>query len=130
MGKEKENGHRFGQKSVLDRLSCSRSVGAHSPRREHLTLLLKSPKEIFTLTKGKGIFCLPLKMQTPGHKRNKDHYCDYHEDHDHDTDECNDLKSEIKLCIQNGWLSRFIKRSMEDRVTKRYRKESRTRPTL
>lgn len=47
-------------------------------------------------------------MQTLSFKRNKDKFCDYHEDHGHDTDDCKDLKCEIELCIQNGHLKQFV----------------------
>lgn len=71
--------------------------------------LLKSRREIYTFTKGKGILRQPLKMQTPSHKRNKEHYYKYHEDYGHQTDYCNNLKREIEMCVQNGQLSRFMK---------------------
>lgn len=35
-GKEKEHDHRSGRRSVLDRLGCSRSTRAYSPKRENL----------------------------------------------------------------------------------------------
>lgn len=52
-----------------------------------------------------GVKCSPPHLLT---KRNKDKYCDYHEDHGHDTDDCKDLKREIELCIQNGHLKQFV----------------------
>lgn len=48
-------------------------------------------------------------MQTLCHKINKDHYYEYHEDHGHRTDDYNDLKREIEMCVQNGKVSRFMK---------------------
>lgn len=50
-----------------------------------------------------------MKMHTAGHKRNKDHYCEYHEDHSYDTDECKNLKRKIELCVQSVELSHFVK---------------------
>lgn len=108
-GKGKEQDHRSGGRSVLDRLGCSQSTIAYSAKRESFIPLLKSPREIYTLTKGKGILRQPLKMQTSSHRRNKENYCEYHEDHGHRMDDCNYLKREIELCVQNGQLSRFVK---------------------
>lgn len=59
--------------------------------------------------KGNEILKKPLKMQTQSHKRNKDHHCEHHEDHRHKKDDCNDLKREIEMCIQNWQLSEFVK---------------------
>lgn len=63
-------------------------------------------------------------MYTSSHKRNKDYYCEYHEDYGHKTDDCNDLKREIEMCIQNGQLSQFVK-DVRKTNYKRDREESR-----
>lgn len=82
--------------AVLDDVAFSTDLDAPGrrmaapPQRDQFTPLRKSPKEI--LTKGKGILRTSLKMQTLSFKRNKDKFCDYHEDHGHDTDDCKDLK--------------------------------------
>lgn len=107
--KGKEHEHQSGRKSVLDRLSCSQSIRAYSPMRDNFTPLLKSPNEIYAITKDQEILRQPVNMQTLSHKRNKYHYCEYHEDYGHKIDYCNDLKRENEMCIQNGKFSRFIK---------------------
>lgn len=48
-------------------------------------------------------------MQTPSYKRNKDHYCEYHEDHGYKTPDYNNLMREIKMYIKYGQLSGFVK---------------------
>lgn len=45
--KGKEQQYQSGRRRVLNRLSCSNFTRAYSPKREHFTPLLKSPKEIY-----------------------------------------------------------------------------------
>ena len=42
----------------------------------------------------------PDKMKGDPSKRNKSKYCCFHQDHDHDTDECYDLKQQIEILIK------------------------------
>ena len=41
----------------------------------------------------------PDKMKGDPSKRNNSKYC-FHQDHDHDTDECYDLKQQIEILIK------------------------------
>ena len=47
----------------------------------------------------------PEKMKGDPNKRNKNKYCRFHRDHGHDTDECYDLKQQIKNLIRQGKLT-------------------------
>ena len=47
-----------------------------------------------------------MKGDTNKHKRNK--YCHLHRDHGHDTNECFDLKQQIKNLIRQGKLRNFL----------------------
>ena len=53
---------------------------------------------------------LPLaqQMYTPPVRRNRNKHCQYHRDHGHNTDECLQLKDEIKRLICRGCLVRFV----------------------
>ena len=42
-------------------------------------------------------------------------YCHFHKDHYHYTDECHDLKEQIKELIQQGKLQKLIKRDHQPR---------------
>ena len=42
----------------------------------------------------------PEKMKGDPNKRSKNKYCRFHRDHGHDTDECYDLKQQIKNLIR------------------------------
>lgn len=54
----------------------------------------------------------PPPLIAPPHKRNRDLYlwCLYHNDHGHDTEDCNDLKKEVEDCLKNGMLLQYIQR--------------------
>ena len=41
-------------------------------------------------------------------KRNKSTYCRFYRDHEHDTDECYDLKQQIEVLIKQGKLKNFL----------------------
>ncbi|GJR32348.1 hypothetical protein Tco_1108580 [Tanacetum coccineum] len=74
---------------------------------ERFSLLTKTPKEIFTLEKGK--FKAPPPMVTPADKRDPNKYCEFHEDTGHSTDEYMQLRKQIDEMIKASKLSQFIK---------------------
>ncbi|GJT34460.1 reverse transcriptase domain-containing protein [Tanacetum coccineum] len=80
-----------------------------SPDRkpDRFSLLTKTPKEIFTLEKGK--FKAPPPMVTPVEKRDPNKYCEFHLDTGHSTNECMQLRKQIDEMIKAGKLSQFIK---------------------
>ncbi|PWA37246.1 reverse transcriptase domain-containing protein [Artemisia annua] len=65
------------------------------------TPLIKSPADIFA-TSASRIF-------TPGHHRDRTKYCDFHNDHGHDTNDFVDLGKEIEACVRSGRLSHLAK---------------------
>ncbi|GJY40687.1 hypothetical protein Tco_0427957 [Tanacetum coccineum] len=71
------------------------------------SLLMKTPKEIFALEKGK--FKAPPPMVTPAEKRDPNKYYEFHADTGHSTDECMQLRKQIDEMIKSGKLSQFIK---------------------
>ena len=50
----------------------------------------------------------PSQMKTDPAKRDMTKYCDFHRDHEHRTDDCIQLKKEIKFLIQHGHLRRYV----------------------
>ncbi|GJT84859.1 reverse transcriptase domain-containing protein [Tanacetum coccineum] len=74
---------------------------------DRFSLLTKTPKEIFSLEKGK--FKAPPPMVTPVEKRDPNKYCEFHPDTGHSTDECMQLRKQIDEMIKSGKLSQFIK---------------------
>nr|GEW04280.1 putative reverse transcriptase domain-containing protein [Tanacetum cinerariifolium] len=76
------------------------------------TPLIKSPVEIYATCEGKAILRPPARMSAPAHKRDRMRYCEFHNDHDHDTNDCIDLRKEIETCVKNGLLSHLAKGAM------------------
>ncbi|XP_077221632.1 uncharacterized protein LOC143855400 [Tasmannia lanceolata] len=50
----------------------------------------------------------PPKLMSKGSKRDRSKYCQYHKDHEHDTDECCHLTEEIENLIKRGHLREFV----------------------
>ena len=73
----------------------------------------------------------PKKMKGDPNKRNRNKYCCFHRDHGHDTDECFDLKQQIKNLIRQGKLRNFLERDYKDEKLKLKAKvEESSRPQL
>ena len=56
----------------------------------------------------KNLATPPLRMRKDALKRDKSKYCNYHKDHDHDTEECIHLKENIEDLILQGHLKNFV----------------------
>lgn len=50
----------------------------------------------------------PNLMRSNPRKQDRTKYYWYHRDHDHDTEDCIELKDEIKNLIRRGWLRQFM----------------------
>ena len=48
-------------------------------------------------------------MSAPANKRDWTKYCEFHEDHGHDTNDCIDLRQEIEACIWKGRMAHLAK---------------------
>ncbi|GJY25944.1 reverse transcriptase domain-containing protein [Tanacetum coccineum] len=77
------------------------------------TPLTRTPKEILTTEAGK--FKPPPPMVTPVEKRSSNKFCDFHNDKGHSTDECMQLKKQIKELVRAGKLSHLIKEIKQGR---------------
>ncbi|GJS29658.1 hypothetical protein Tco_0490278 [Tanacetum coccineum] len=51
----------------------------------------------------------PPKMFAPASKRDRTRYCEFHEDHGHDTNDCIDLRKEIEACIRKGHMAHLAR---------------------
>ncbi|GJW18270.1 reverse transcriptase domain-containing protein [Tanacetum coccineum] len=96
-----------GRKQNFDRRGDFRNQQRSERRHDKFTLLLKSPREILGLDKGK--FKTPPPMTTPIEKRDNNKFCEFHGEVGHNTDECMHLKRQIKELIKAGKLSHVIK---------------------
>nr|GEU38788.1 reverse transcriptase domain-containing protein [Tanacetum cinerariifolium] len=77
------------------------------------TPLTRMPKEIFVAQSGK--FKPPPPMVTPVEKRSSNKFCEFHNDKRHSTDECVQLRKQIKELVRAGKLSHFIKEIRQDK---------------
>ncbi|GKB51020.1 ribonuclease H-like domain-containing protein [Tanacetum coccineum] len=77
--------------------------------REAFTALMKSTAEILATLEGKSMLRPPLRMFTPASKKDQTRYCDFHEDHGYETNDCIDLKNGIKAYVQSGRLAHLEK---------------------
>ena len=68
-------------------------------------------------------------MKGDPNKRNRNKYCCFHKDHGHDTNECFDLKQQIKNLIRQEKLRNFLGRDHKDEKLKAKVEES-LRPLL
>nr|XP_043619825.1 uncharacterized protein LOC122591631 [Erigeron canadensis] len=70
--------------------------------------LIKCPREILNTE----IVCATFKPLTPmafkSGKKNMKKYCEFHEDHGHDTNACRQLKWEIKRALDEGKLEHLV----------------------
>ena len=57
-------------------------------------------------------------MKEDPNKRNRNKYCRFHRDHGHDTNDCFDLKQQIKNLIRQGKLRKFLGRDHKDEKLK------------
>ncbi|GJT94133.1 reverse transcriptase domain-containing protein [Tanacetum coccineum] len=95
-----------GQKQNFKKESF-RSQQRTEQKQDRFTLLIKTPKEILALDKGK--FKPPPPMTTLVEKRNASKFCEFHVEVGHTTDECMHLKRQIEDMLKAGKLSHLIK---------------------
>nr|GEY31173.1 reverse transcriptase domain-containing protein [Tanacetum cinerariifolium] len=76
-------------------------------RRHNTKRRDRTPKEILTVEASK--FHSPPPMVTPVEKKSSNKFCDFHNDKGHSTDECMQLKKQIKELVRAGKLSHLIK---------------------
>ncbi|PWA83499.1 reverse transcriptase domain-containing protein [Artemisia annua] len=87
----------------------SRPNERNNVHKPSFTPLIKSPAEIYATSEGKAVLRPPPRMFAPAHQRDRTRYCEFHNDHGHDTNDCIDLRKEIEACIKSGRLSHLAK---------------------
>ncbi|GAV82012.1 hypothetical protein CFOL_v3_25465 [Cephalotus follicularis] len=88
----------------LSRREDSPRGGAPIPAYNNFSPLLDTRTKILAVEKDKVPIQWPGKMRSPIEKRDIEKYCRYHCDHEHDIEECRQLKNQIKDLIQMGHL--------------------------
>ncbi|XP_056686025.1 uncharacterized protein [Spinacia oleracea] len=96
--------------------------GEFQPKYTNYTPLTTSQREIFSLHKDDEKWKLPDKLRSNPLLRNKNKWCEFHDDFGHTTEECNSLKDNIEDLIRRGYLKQYLL----DRRTEREEKEKAT----
>ncbi|GAA0138377.1 hypothetical protein LIER_00134 [Lithospermum erythrorhizon] len=76
-------------------------------QNEGLTPLRVSRAEVYAQIEGKNLLPKPVRMRSAPGRRDKTHYCEYHREHGHDTNECKILNAEIVKLIKRGYSKEF-----------------------
>ncbi|GAV84665.1 hypothetical protein CFOL_v3_28107 [Cephalotus follicularis] len=94
----------------LSRREGSSRGGAPIPSYNTFAPLLDTRTRILAVEQYKVPFQWPEKLRTPAENRNVEKYCRYHHDHEHDTEECRQLKNQIEDLIRKGHLCKYVDR--------------------
>ena len=78
----------------------------YSPRR--FTPLTASVSQVLCEVRNEQFLRCPTQMKSNPATRDNTRYCEFHRDYGHRTDDCIQLKREIKYLIRRGYLRRFI----------------------
>ncbi|XP_052180473.1 uncharacterized protein LOC127793785 [Diospyros lotus] len=89
-----------------DRLSFG---GAHGNLVGYIPLNA-SRAEILLALEDKNCLRRPPPLKSPPNTRSKKKYCRFHRDHDHETENCIQLKEKIQELINRGYLQDFVSR--------------------
>ncbi|GKC37251.1 hypothetical protein Tco_1049635 [Tanacetum coccineum] len=71
--------------------SAARHTESFKAPNDTFTTLIKSPAEILATFEVKAMLSPLPRMFAPANKRDQTKYCEFHEDHGHDTNDCIDL---------------------------------------
>ena len=103
-----------GERKDRDNKKAGPSLG----RSQHYTPLNAPLDQVLMQIKDDPSLKWLEKMKGDPNKRNKNKYCYFHRDHEHDTDECYDLKQQIENLIRQGKLRHFVGRDHKDEKLK------------
>nr|GEU29808.1 reverse transcriptase domain-containing protein [Tanacetum cinerariifolium] len=95
------------KRKTSDKSSDFRGHSREGRGSNRFTPLTRTPKEILAAESGK--FQPPPPMVTLVEKKSNNKFCDFHNDKGHITDECMQLKKQIKELVRAGKLSHLIK---------------------
>ncbi|GKV11423.1 hypothetical protein SLEP1_g22684 [Rubroshorea leprosula] len=95
-----------------------------NPNRKRMkTTQNRGPMPTSTLRFGRPNSAPPQQptspMRTTAVSRDHARYCDFHQDHDHTTEQCNSLRSELESLAQKGLLNEYIQRAEQPRFVRK-----------
>nr|GFA67942.1 hypothetical protein [Tanacetum cinerariifolium] len=77
--------------------------------RAFATSLSKSTREILAMEKVAKTFEQPPRLPRSKWSRDKTNYCHFHEEHEHDTNQCQELRHQIEEAVKSGQLAQLVK---------------------
>nr|GEW42305.1 putative ribonuclease H-like domain-containing protein [Tanacetum cinerariifolium] len=94
--------------------------GAPNNRKESFDRLLsnlsKSPREHLAIEKVAKTFKQPPRLPRNKWSRDKTKYCHFHKDHGHDTNQCWELRHQIKEAVKSRQLAHLVKGIQKGKV--------------
>ena len=88
----------------------SRQRDDKNPRLMKFTPLVMPIDQILTEIRDEPSLKWPKPLHSSPSVRDKRKYCRFHKDHEHYTEDCRDLKEQIKELIRKRKLQKYIKR--------------------
>ena len=79
------------------------------------TPLVMPVDKILVQTKDEHYLKWPRLLHSSPNMRDKKKYCQFHKDHCHYTEDCQDLKEQIEELIQKGKLQKYVKKMESSR---------------
>ncbi|XP_050241117.1 uncharacterized protein LOC126690012 [Quercus robur] len=90
----------------------NRQKDEKTPRTVKFIPLVMPIDQILPQIKDEHYLKWPRPLHSSPNMRNKKKYCRFHKDNGHYTEDCRDLKEQIKELIQKGKLQKFVKREI------------------
>ncbi|KAL2237225.1 UNVERIFIED_CONTAM: hypothetical protein Sindi_0914200 [Sesamum indicum] len=87
--------------------------GPYQPRYHRYTPFTTSREKVMTMVEKEGLLQWPGKMRDTPAKKNSNMYCRFHKDKGHNTEDCYQLKDEIKRLVRQGYFKHLIDRRSE-----------------
>ncbi|XP_058208127.1 uncharacterized protein LOC131321138 [Rhododendron vialii] len=119
----RKTGRQPKNKKMDSRSSPKRGGGPPQGKYKQFTPLIATAEQILSILQNDPDLKCPEKLKTDPNRRAKDKYCRFHRDHGHNTDDCINLKQQIKELIQRGRLQcfatkKYLKISMRNDTSK------------
>ena len=94
--------------NLRDRLGPPQSERRRYYSPQRFTPLTASVSQVLHEVRNEQFLRWPTQMKSDPATRDNTKYCEFHMDYGHRTNNCIQLKREIKYLIQRGYLRRFI----------------------